>query len=298
MLNPKFVQFKTSDNLILPGLLFEVQTSKEVAIFLHGNGSSSVFYFDDYSLAKELNKKGISLLMFNNRGAHIIKKFNVESNGVVERKRFGMAYENIKESIFDIEGAVAFLEKQGYKNFHLIGTSTGANKICVFNYYRPKNNVSKYVLVSGGDDTGIYYSMLGKSKFQKILELSKKKIQEGKGEEIICDLLPDDVLSYKAFWDMCNPDGDYNIFPYTEVIERIKLSTKKLFRHFKSIRKSTMIIYGENDEYVPWGTEKIYKILKDYQPNFTYKIIQATDHQYSGKIPVLAKLIAHWLISH
>jgi len=128
--------------------------------------------------------------------------------------------------------------------------------------------------------------------------LSKKKIQEGKGEEIICDLLPDDVLSYKAFWDMCNPDGDYNIFPYTEVIERIKLSTKKLFRHFKSIRKSTMIIYGENDEYVPWGTEKIYKILKDYQPNFTYKIIQATDHQYSGKIPVLAKLIAHWLISH
>lgn len=295
MFNPKFVQFSTSDNLTLPGLLFEVKNSKEAAIFLHGNGSSSVFYFDDYSFAKELNKKGISLLMFNNRGAHYIQKLNVEKNGIVERKRFGMAYEKIKECVPDIDGAISFLKKADYHKFYLIGTSTGANKICVYNYYKPKNEISKYVLVSGGDDTGIYYSTLGKNKFNELLSLSKKKIDTGKEEEIICDLLPEEVLSYRAFYDMCNPDGDYNTFPYTEVLEKVKLSTKKLFRHFASIKKPTLVVYGEKDEYVPWGIEKIYAILKKYQPKFTYKIIKEVDHSYTNSIPILAKRIAEWL---
>jgi len=295
MFNPRFVQFSTPDGLSLPGLLFEAKNSKEVAIFLHGNGSSSIFYFDDYSLAKELNKKGISLLMFNNRGAHIIKKLNVEKNGVVERKKFGMAYELIKECIPDIDGAISFLKKAGYHKFYLIGTSTGANKICVYNYYKPKNEISKNVLVSGGDDTGIYYSILGKNKFNKLLSLSKKKTDTGKGEEIICDLLADEILSYKAFYDMCNPNGGYNTFPYTEVLENVKLSTKKLFRHFASIKKPTLVIYGEKDEYVPWGVEKIYGILKEYQPGFTYKMIKGTDHSYTKNIPILAKMIAEWL---
>jgi len=43
MLNPKFVQFLTPDGLTLPGLLFKAKNSKEVAIFLHGNGSNSIF---------------------------------------------------------------------------------------------------------------------------------------------------------------------------------------------------------------------------------------------------------------
>lgn len=295
MSNPKFVQFSTPDELLLPGLLFEAKGSKEAAIFLHGNGSSSIFYFDDYSLAKELNKKGISLLMFNNRGAHVIKKMNMKKKGIVKRENFGMAYELIKECIPDIDGAVNFLKKEGYHKFHLIGASTGANKVCVYNFYKPKNEISKYVLVSGGDDTGIYYSMIGKKKFNELLSLSKKKIKEGKGEEIICDDLLGDVLSYQSFYDMCNPDGDYNTFPYTEVLEKVKLSTQKLFRHFSSIKKPTLVIYGEKDEYVPWGIEKIYAILKKYQPDFTYKIIKGTDHGYTNNIPTLAKMIAKWL---
>lgn len=295
MTNPKFVQFDTSDGLNLPGLLFEAEKSNKAAIFLHGNGSSSIFYLDDFSLAKELNKKGVSFLMFNNRGAHYIKKLNVNQNDVVERKRYGMTYEKIKECIPDINGAISFLKKAGYHKFYLIGSSTGANKICVYNYYKPKNDISKYVLVSGGDDMGIYYSILGKDKFNKLLKFSFKKIRECKDEEIICDLLPDEVLSYRSFYDMCNPDGDYNTFPYTEVLEKVKLSSKELFRHFASIKKPTLVIYGENDEYVPWGVDKIYEVLKRYQPSFTYKVIKGTDHKYTNKIPALAKLIAGWL---
>jgi len=80
MNDPKYVQIKTEDGLTLPGLLYEASTTKEVMINLHGNGSSSIFYQDEQmnDFAEALNKKGISLLLFNNRGAHNIKKRSEE----------------------------------------------------------------------------------------------------------------------------------------------------------------------------------------------------------------------------
>jgi len=189
MSKPTIIQIKTGNGLTLPGLFYEARGSKKAAIFLHGNGSSSIFYSDDLKeeQAKSLNEKGISYLLFNNRGAHLIKKINVEGKkGVTKRKRFGMAYEKIKDCIKDIDGAINFLENKGYKEFYLIGESTGANKICVYHYYRPNNKVSKYILLGGGDDTGIYYNQLGKDRFWHLLKEAKEKIRKRKGGDIIC----------------------------------------------------------------------------------------------------------------
>lgn len=64
ILKPILVQIKTIDDLILPGLLYRAKNSKKAAIYLHGNGSSSVFYHNGQSdiMARTLNNKGISLL--------------------------------------------------------------------------------------------------------------------------------------------------------------------------------------------------------------------------------------------
>ena len=297
MQNPKLVQIKTEDGLILPGLLYEAPQSRRVAIHLHGNGSSSVFYHDDKrdEQVETLNKKGVSFLLFNNRGAHYIKKLDVIKRGKKERKRFGMAYEKIKDCIKDIDGAISYLGELGYQKFYLIGESTGANKICVYHYYKPRNKVSKYVLLGGGDDTGIYYDILGKKRFFRLLKESKEKIKKKKGEEIITELLPDDIFSYMGFYDIANPDGDYNVFPFLETIKNAKLSKKPLFRHFKSINKPTLIVYGEKDEYV-WGDVlKIIDILKKQKPEFEYKIIKKADHGFSENQKELSRIISNWL---
>jgi len=295
--NSKLVQIKTEDGLTLHGLLYEIPRSKKVAIHLHGNGSSSVFYNDDKrnEQAKALNKKSISFLLFNNRGAHLIKKLDVIKKGKKERKRFGMAYEKIKDCVKDIDGAIRYLEKLGYKEFYLIGESTGANKICVYHYYKPKNKVSKYILLSGGDDTGIYYDILGKKKFFKLLEKSKDKIKKRKGEEIIKEFLPDDFFSYIGFYDIANPDGDYNCFPFLEAIRDIKLSKKPLFRYFKSINKPTIVIYGEEDKYAWRNVSRVVKILKEQKPELEYKIIKGADHGFSEHQKELSKTIVDWL---
>lgn len=298
MQTPKFVDFETGDGLTLPGLLYEAEGSKRVVVYLHGNGSSSVFYDEkEYrDLSEALDKKGISILKFNNRGANIIKKFTIEKNGVEERVPFGMAYEKIIDCIPDIDGAVRFLQGLGYEEFYLAGASTGANKICVYDHYKPKNIFKKYILICGGDDTGIYYNLLGYKKFFKILNKAKEKNDKGEGLEIAPEVLPiGEVFSYQGFYDIANPDGDYNCFPYSEAFGKAKISTKSLFRYFGSIKKPSIVIYGEKDEYT-WGDiKKVIATLKKYQPKFEYKIINGADHRFTGKQRELAKTIVNWI---
>ena len=296
----KHLEFHTSDGLDLPGLLYEPdQRTDKVAILLHGNGSSSVFYSPSFGVtyAKHLNEKGIAYFPFNNRGAQIIKKLNKTVNGETQRIRYGCAYELIKECIFDIDGAIEFLKTLGYKTFYLIGASTGANKICVYNFYKPENPVSKYVFIGGGDDSGFTYSQIGKEKFELILRKCQQKIKDGKGT----DLTPEEWMgfySYQSVFDTLNPEGDYNIFPYYETLNNLKISTKELFREFKSIDRPTLVLYGENDEYCYGKVPKIIDILKDETNNsdkFIYKILPDCDHGFYGKEDVLVKTIADWL---
>jgi pimeloyl-ACP methyl ester carboxylesterase len=166
----------------------------------------------------------------------------------------------------------------------------------VYNYYKPENSVTKYVLLAGGDDVGIYYHRLGKAKFWKILNKAKQKIKKRQGKEIMPELLAHNLIfSYKGFYDIANPDGDYNVFPFLEAIKKLKLSKKKLFRHFKAIKKPTLVVYGSEDEYA-WGdVPRVVNILEKYQPGLDYKIIKNANHNFENHKPQLAKIIADWL---
>lgn len=301
----RLVQFKTDDNLLLPGLLYEpVKKTKKVLIYLHGNGSSSVFYKPELMnpLAESLSRIGISFFPFNNRGAHVIKRLDKKNkDGTEERVFYGMAYEIIKECVFDIDGAIEYLLTEGYNEFYLVGSSTGANKICVYNWYRPQNKVSKYILLSGGDDTGLYYSsILGEKKFSRACTVSKQMIDYGKGTKLAPEYLVGKMnfISYQSLFDTINPDGDYNVFPYYEVLFKKKISHKELFRELKSIFKPTLVVYGEVDDYCYGKVPEIIELLTNQTrraSNFTYQIISGADHGFRGKEPELIKTISSWL---
>jgi len=294
------LEFPTSDGLNLPGLLYEPDIKTDaVAILLHGNGSSSMFYSPNYgaTYAKFLNDKDIAYFPFNNRGAHIIKKLDKKIGEESVRIKFGCAFELIKDCILDVDGAIDYLKTLGFKTFYLIGSSTGANKICVYNYYKPNNPVSKYILLSGGDDSGIVYSEWGKEKFEEVLKICKEKVDAGKGAELApIDLM--DIYSYQSIFDILNPDGDYNTFPYFETLNNLKISTKELFREFKSINKPTLVIYGENDEYCYGRVPEIIELLKSksINPNqMTFKSIPGADHGFSEHREEMIQVVANWL---
>ncbi|MBU6447760.1 DUF1749 domain-containing protein, partial [Patescibacteria group bacterium] len=261
--NIRVTEIVTKDKLRLPGILFEPKKrTKKAMIFLHGNG--------DYTLlgglektavtAQELAFAGIAYFVFENRGAHQYHQIKIKGS----KKRYlgGTAYEKIKDCVKDIDAAVAFLKKNGYKELYLIGFSTGANKICVYNYYKPRNQIAKYVIACGGDDLGIYYTWLGAKKWRKLFEAAKAKVRRGKGKELVPQSLLPAVYSYQGIYDILNPDGDYNIFPYNEFFKKLKLSNKPLFRHFKSIKKPSFVVYGSKDEYSYGKVPQIVSLLK------------------------------------
>ena len=299
----QFAEFIAADGLKLPGILFEPRKkTKKVLIYLHGNGSSSVFYSMAKlsEQAKAINKAGVSYFAFNNRGAYQYHKVRRIRRGKEDKVMGGTAYELIKDCIKDIDGAIKFLETQGYSEFYLIGFSTGANKICVYNYYRPNNKVRGYILACGGDDVGIYYKMLGPKKFKMLLSKSKRRVKQHRGLELAGDDLPGLVYSYRGLYDIMYPDGNYNVFPYLEYFKKLKLSKKPLFRHFASIRKPALVVYGDRDEYSYRPIAKVINVLKDHcaaPERFQYQIISGADHGFTGKEREMNLVLANWLKS-
>ena len=302
MVKAELAEFVTDDDLRLPGLLYEPQKkTQKVLIYLHGCGSTSVFYSvrDINIFADALTKAGIAFFPFNNRGAHIVKTLTRRQglDNEVETLQ-GTAFEKIKECILDINGSLNFLKKKGFNEFYCIGHSTGANKIVVYDHYVPKNEIKKYILWAGGDDVGLYYREMGSKKFHLALKKSKDMTDKGKGEKLVPRYLNKQVYSYQAFFDILNPDGDYNIFPFNDGINKLNLSIKPLFSKFSKIRKPTLVLYGDRDEYCYGDVKKCVTLLRSAvsgKKNFTFQIIPGADHGFTGKEEELAKMVVNWI---
>ncbi len=301
------VTFRSTDNLQLPGLLFTPQQpTKKAAIYLHGNGSASVFYSVKraHNLAQAFAKKGVALLLFNNRGAHLIKKLTrLDGQGnQLEDVQLGTTYELIEDCVHDIDGAVNFLKSSQYEQLFLVGHSTGANKICVFDYYQPNNDFVGYVLMAGGDDTGLMYQSINdKNAFFSYVEEAQGKIAAGKGRELVPQHISHWLLSYQSFFDIANPDGNYNCFPFLEFLNEWQFSTLPLFRYFKAITKPSLVIYGENDEFAPEKSgQKALEILRQQaqgKNNYQFDLIVDSDHSFHGHEDTLGELVVDWIDS-
>lgn len=304
MNNLQLVSFLATDKIKLPGLLYEpVKKTDKVVMYLHGNGSSSIFYSTEKmnTFAEELNAKGVTFFPFNNRGAHYIKTLDKVDGDTEESIEYGMTYELIKECILDIDGAIVYLKTKGYTEFYLAGHSTGANKIVVYNKYKPENEVSKYILLAGGDDTGGYFELLGKNKFMNLLKKLNEEIQAGNGRKLISKYLVNLIISNQSLYDTINPEGDYNMFPFYEYIKKLrklKISKKPLFGEYKQMTKPSLVIYGDADEYCYGNVERCVNILKtqtEGKNNFRYEIITDANHGFDGKTKELAQIMAEWL---
>lgn len=298
------VEFKNLNSVILPGLLFEPDTqSDSVLIYLHGNGSAGGMYSVELqnTFGTTLTAQGISYFTFTNIGGHLIQKFDRIIGEEKERYTAGVAYELIRDCLGDIDGAVRFLQSRGYKHIYLVGSSTGANKICVYDYYKKKNEIEKYVLLSGGDDSGIYYQSVGDDLFHHVLELCETRIKNGKGRMFVPKYISESPISFQSLYDQINPEGDYNTFPFWWTLNNINIMKKDPFREVKRIGKPTLVLYGNDDEFcygrVPDCVELIKKAVAG-KDNFRFGIIPDADHSFNGKRKELASQVAAFLTHH
>jgi pimeloyl-ACP methyl ester carboxylesterase len=289
----RLVRFEATDRVKLAGLLYEPKRkTTRAVIWLHGTGGSSIFESRRTNiLSAALTARGFAFFPFNNRGAFLVRLLRRGEDGI----NGGSAHELIRDCVLDIDGAIRELRARGYRDFTLVGHSTGANKIAVYDHYKPRNPVKRYVLLGGGDDTGLLYKHLGARRFRAALAKSRTMTPH-RGHEIIPKALSPMMMSWRAFRDMADPDGDYNVFPFIEVLRGVRLGKRKPFRYVAAIRKPTLVLYGECDEYcyddVPGCVAALAERMGE---NAELGIVAGADHGFDDKEAELATLIADWL---
>lgn len=301
-MNLEFVSFEATDKVVLPGLLYEpVKSSKQATIWLHGMGDNAVFYKP--KLINELGKahtvQGVAFLAFNNRGAHNRKRLKVADETLPEDDRSyqgGTYYELIEDAPKDIDGAVQFLKDKGYTELYLAGHSTGANKICVYDSRAKDSPFSKYILAGPGDDTGLFFENLGAKKYWTALKHAAKLVKE-KPLSTMPKYTGMHPFSAQSAWDILNPDGGYNTFPYYEyTVER--LGNKPLFKEYRNITMPTLVIIGEDDEYMnsPAVLDTFLhhtdaKMIKQHD----FELVKAANHSFNGQESAFAKQVVDWI---
>lgn len=294
----RLVRFEASDGVELSGLLYEPRRARgRVVVFLHGTGGASIFGARRTNLlGAEFMRRGFAFLAFDNRGSHLVRRLRYSRSAARRRRDSlgGMGFEMIRDSVHDIDGVVRFVRRRGYRDITLIGHSTGANKIAVYDFYRKRNPVRRYVFLAGGDDVGLMMEQIGRARFRSAL--ARARARRASSEFVPASLSPL-PMSWRSFHDMINPDGDYNVFPFLEAMGRVKLSRRPLFRHLRQVRKSSLALYGDRDEYcfgdVSGCVAAMAERLGD-RPNFEFVILRDTDHGFGGREGELAELVANW----
>lgn len=288
--------FTTEDQLNLSGIYFDAGQNKCV-VWIHGS-YSSVFYSAHRinTLAQVLNQSGISLLAFDNRGANHVVGYKKFENGKKYYQNYGTVYELIKDCVYDIDAAINFLNNKSVEEIYLAGHSTGANKVVVYDKYKQKNKVKKYILLGGGDDTG-YFIEKYKDNFAEFIKQIELLAKEDP-QQIVNESMSPIMLSAGSLFDMANLEGDYNIFPFYELATN-KISKKELFGELKNINKETLLLYGELESHaypnITEGINNLKNILKD-KNNFNFEIIKQADHSFEGKEEEMARSVLSYVL--
>lgn len=315
MLDPlaRLITVPATDGLQNPALLFEptpgidpaphqpAASAKRLVIWLHGMGSSGIFYSVAHTnaLAAAIIATGAAFLGLQNRGGGMLQGVRYfDATGAKQKRLQGTSHELIADCVYDIDGAIAFAQAHGYTELYLGGHSTGANKTALYHFLKPGNPCAGYVLYGGGDDTGLYYEDLGPERYQAALAEARRQVAAGHGSGLAPISLMGDYFSYQSIADILDPNGNYNTFPFYEAQSGHRLGKKPLFQEYKSITKPTLVVYGSQDEYCRPTASAIVKLLKHEAPstaNFTFHTIPGADHGCFQHETELAQTVADWI---
>ena len=287
----KIVKFKSTDNVILDGILYESNMkTHDIIISVHGM-SSNCFKDRDYIISKYANENKIDYLCFNNRGSELVKYIKKETENGTLKEVAGTTYEDVLDGYNDIIGAILEAKKLGYKNIYLQGHSLGCTKI-VYTYNRLKEEnqadilsyIKGVILLSLIDIPSVLKIYLG-DKYIKYLEYAQKS--ENKNE-----LMPKDAfihpISIKTFLRYSKDNKDIDFARYGKDDKLLKLN---------NIDVPLFMRWGNVNEMVLQKLDDLVKIVKEKINNKNADIdyIDGADHGYTGKEEIVAKQIIKFI---
>jgi alpha-beta hydrolase superfamily lysophospholipase len=278
----ELVKFTTKDGLVLDGFLFRSKRNNKRAILnvfgMTGNFFSSARYG---ALCAAAKGGGVDIFLANNRGMGVVNSFHTTGK---RRWYIGTAREKFEECIFDIDGAVKFLTRQGYREIILQGHSTGCQKVTYYCYRGMDQRVKGMILLAPCDDYNLARQVELKGKFPLAVRLAKEMVRSGKGIEFT----PEWISHYtaKRFLSYADPKNiEARLFDYDSKM-----------KEFGRIRQPILTVFGSKEENLTKPVRKYMSILESRtgSSDFEWKIIAGADHSFVGKEKELARIALDW----
>ena len=272
----------TDDNLMLQGTYFDSNKKDVCILFVHGQAQSIVGNEFAYKWGKYFSSNGISFLYGHNRGYDFINcMFDKNGNFVYN----GATFELFEDSLKDIQVWVNKIKGLGYKKIVLLGHSFGCNKAL---YYLSKyqNDIDGVIFASAPDMVGI--TKKEENNFDKLYDEAIDIINKNENK-ILSELIGGtDYISAKTFLNQNKEDSPIDNFP----IER----TPQIFEQLSKIAIPVLSFCG-SDEYPTYLKQELLKEKAINCNDYSFKIIENTNHFYKNKEVEVSKIIKDWIDS-
>ena len=264
--------FKTADNERLHGLLFTPpnEQSDLALVFIHGVAMN--FYLPPFSVfGQKLAEHGHHCFVINTRGHDWISRAgNLTKFG-------GSAYESLEDCLFDFDGALDYLHKQGYRRFVLVGHSLGAIKSIIYQGTRQRGDVVGIVSCSAPKQ---FYSerIVRQPAFRETIEKAESLVAEGRGEELLSIAVgaTPGIFSARTHLDKYGKDDRNDCRPYA-----------------KRIGCPLLAIVGSAEP--KFFHEYAQELVAAAGANSIYKLVDGGNHFYNRHTAEIVEIIYQWL---
>lgn len=285
-LKGELVSFISKDKLILNGFLFHsTQPSKGVIIHIHGMTGS---FYDTFTMniATRFAKSGFDFFPINTRGANKVESF--EGEGRRKDETIGTVFEDFKKCIYDIEGAIDFCRKRGYKKIVLQGHSTGCQKITYYQAVKNDKRVSALILLAPADDINLARKKFGK-KLPIMIKIAKRLLKKKHPYQRLMPFgIYGGLISAERFLSFADEkNAEAQLFDYIEG----KLSL------FRKIRIPILAIFGSKEQYRTMPVAKYLEMLRNATKSkkFNSLKIKGANHSFGKTERILVERILNWL---
>ncbi|MBI1974050.1 DUF1749 domain-containing protein [Candidatus Micrarchaeota archaeon] len=288
LLKGELVWFTATDGVELAGFLSRPPRAKGIVIHVHGLTGNFYGYRARIvgGLASELNRRGIALLSIATRGSYVVSR--VWKTARVRRKMLyaGGGLERFEECVRDIEGAIRFARRLGFRKVWLSGHSTGCQKIVYYQARKRNRLVRGLVLLAPGDDLNVWRKELGR-KFGATVALARKIARNTPGALMPFGMVNGYVCSARRFLSLTDARSvEGNIFNYE--LPRLRVLAR--------VRVPVLVVWGSEEEFALRPLREYDELIaKSVRAPLSVAIVKGANHGFRWKERELAGVVSRWL---
>jgi pimeloyl-ACP methyl ester carboxylesterase len=272
-IDTRLLDFRTSDDQTLHGLLFRPRDCQSDLALLLVHGVAMNFYLPPLAtFGQALAESGHHCFVINNRGHDWINRAGADLTDFC-----GATYERLEDSAKDFDGALERLEKEDYKRFVLVGHSLGCIKSLLYQGTRPRPDVVGVISCSCPKQ---FYSARAadQPEFKGIMEQAEALVAEGNGK--------------KFLW--ARASGADALFSAATYVNKYGRHENNDVRPLAARLGCPHLAIAGGAEH-PFFPEYAKELAQAGGATASYRIVPGSDHFYHGHESEVIGILSDWL---